>query len=138
MATAQTLIRWYSRLVTGLLMLTVDLKRLGKHAGPAVRYLNSQLEEPLRVRGSQVQLTSTRARTAKLLLRKFLRQRGLENCRVVMVHPGLVVVLGPKDEKRATLETLSVFPVNETIPYYQVAAGWGVVPKPWARRRWKP
>ncbi len=120
-------------------MLTVNLKRLGKQVGPAIRYLDAQLGESLKVQGSQVQLRLTKARTAKLMLRKFLRQRGLENYRVVVAHPGLVEVLGPQNEKRHTQpENLSLFPANETIPYYQVAAKWGVVPKPWARRKWRP
>ncbi len=120
-------------------MLTLNLKRLGKQVGPAVRFLDAQLDEPLKAKGDQVQLRLTKARTAKLMLRKFLRQRGLENYRVVVVHPGLIEVLGPQSDKRRTQpENLSLFPANETIPYYQVAARWGVVPKPWARRKWKP
>ncbi len=52
-------------------MLTVELKSLGKQVGPAVRYLKSQLSDSLSVHGTQVKLTSTKARTAKLLLHKF-------------------------------------------------------------------
>ena len=119
-------------------MLTVDLKRLGKQVEPAVRYLDAQLGESSKVQGGKVRLRLTKARTAKLTLRKFLRQRGLENYRVVVVSPGLVEVFAPQSQKRHTQpENLSLFPANETIPYYQVAAKWGVVPKPWARRRWR-
>jgi len=121
-------------------MLIVDLGRLGKHVGLAIRFLDSNVNESLRVKGSLVQLTSTKARTAKLLLHKFLRHEGLENYRVVMVRPGLVEVMGPKSEKRRTKpDDVNLFPANETIPYYQAAAEMGgVVPKPNRRVRWKP
>jgi hypothetical protein len=118
-------------------MLTIDLKGPGRQAGPAVRFLNSQLDEPLRLDGSQVQLTSTRDKTAKLLLHKFLRQSRLENY-IVIVHPGLVEVLGPESKKRhAQPENLNFFPANDTIPYYQAVAGIGIVSKP-GRRKWRP
>ncbi len=120
-------------------MLTVDLKGLGKQVRPAVLYLSSQLNETIRVQGTQVQLTSTKARTAKLLIHKFLHHEGLNNYRVVIVHPGLVEVLGPEKEKRhGQPDNVNLFPANETIPYYQAAAKYGgVVPKP-GRRKWRP
>jgi hypothetical protein len=44
-------------------MLVVDLKRLGKQADLPVRYLTVHLDEPGRVKGSKIQLTSTNLRT---------------------------------------------------------------------------
>ena len=121
-------------------MLTVDLKRLGKYAGLAVRFLDSNLNESLSVKGARVQLTSTKARTTKLLLQKFLRQEGLEDYRVIIVRPDLIEVLSPKKEKPHTKhDDVNLFPANETIPYYQAAAEMrGIVPKPDRRVRWKP
>ena len=119
-------------------MIVVDLKRLGKQAGPAIRYLNSQLDEPITARGALVQLRSTKAKSVKMVLHKFLHQNGMEEYRVAIVRPDFVEVLGPKPEKRQTQPDIGgIVQNNETIPYYQVAAEWGVVPKP-GRRRWKP
>jgi hypothetical protein len=51
----------------------------------------------------------------------------------------LVEVLKPKGEKRQLpLDNVNMFQNNETIPYYQVAAEWGVVPKPGRRVKWRP
>jgi len=73
-------------------MLTVDLKELKKNVRPAVEYLRSRLHEPIDVKGSQVRLTRTNARAAKLLLHKFLRQLRLEGFRILVVHSGLIEV----------------------------------------------
>ena len=70
-------------------MLTIDLKQLNKNVGPAVFYLRSRLDEPVKINGSRVKLTDTSARAAKLLLRKFLRQLRLEGYRVLSVNSGL-------------------------------------------------
>jgi hypothetical protein len=87
-------------------MLTVDLKQLNKNVAPAIEYLRSRLEEPLKVKGSQVRLTRTSARAAKLLLRKFLRQHRLEGYRILVIHSGLIDVREPvkvsRDSVRAS------------------------------------
>jgi hypothetical protein len=122
-------------------MLTIDLKRLGKRAGPALRYLTAHLDEPGRVKGSKVQLTSTNHKAVKLLLQKFLHDNGLDNYRVISSSPGLVEILTPKIEKKhpPPEDIVNVNARNETIPYYQASAEFGgVVPKPPYRRRWKP
>lgn len=122
-------------------MLTIDLKRLGKQAVLAARYLTAHLDEPGRAKGSKIQLTSTNLKIVKLLLHKFLHDNGLDSYRVVSPSPGLVEVLGPKIEKRHPLpdDTINLNARNETIPYYQASAEFGgVVPKPPYRRRWKP
>jgi hypothetical protein len=80
-------------------LLTIDLKELGKNVGPAVEFLRSRLDEPVRVKRSQVRLTDTNARTAKLLLRKFLRQFRPEGYRVLSVNSGLIEVRAPEKEK---------------------------------------
>ena len=119
-------------------MLIIDLKSLGTKVRPATQYLTTRLDDKIRIRGSQVQLDSTRARTAKLLLHKFLRHEGLENYRVVMVHHGLVQVLKPEVRKKRVRQKEPNYGVPCTIPQYQVAAGMGgLVPTP-RRRKWKP
>ena len=84
-------------------MLTISLKELGKHAGPAIQYLGSRLEQQANVQRNRVTLTNTNARTAKLLLQKFLRQTRLEDYRIVVVRPGLIEVRAPEKEKRGAV-----------------------------------
>ena len=81
-------------------MLTVDLKQLKKNVRPAVEYLQSRLNEPTKVKGSQVRLTRTNARAAKLLLHKLLHQLQLEEYRIVIVNSGLIELHAPKEEKQ--------------------------------------
>jgi hypothetical protein len=99
-------------------MLTIDLKQLNKNVGPAVFYLRSRLDEPVKVKGSQVSLTHTNARAAKLLLRKFLRQLRLEGYRVLSVNSGLIEVSAPKDQKRRRVRAVEGAKPSawETIP----------------------
>lgn len=119
-------------------MLAIDLKGLGNRAGSAFRFLAQSIEEPLKLKGGQVYITSINAHAAKLLLHKFLRQQGLEDYRVVVTHPGLLQILEPRPEKKHRPSEKNAFVQNnETIGYYQAAAGWGDVPKP-GRRKWKP
>ena len=81
-------------------MLTIDLRQLNKNVGPAVWYLRSRLDEPVKFNGSRVKLPHTSARAAKLLLRKFLRQLRLEGYTLLTVHSGLIEVRAPEKEKR--------------------------------------
>ena len=81
-------------------MLTIDRTELGKNAGRAVEYLRSRLDEPVKVNRSQVKLTQTGTKTAKLLLYKFLRQLRLEGYRVLSVNPGLIIVHAPEKKMR--------------------------------------
>jgi hypothetical protein len=119
-------------------MLTIDVKSLGKQVAPVVKYLNSYVDESPRVRGTQIKFTSVKARTAKILLHKFLRQRGIETYRVVTVKPGLVRVLKPENKKKYVYQKQPNLGAPGTIPYYQIAADTsGIVPKP-GERKWKP
>lgn len=86
-------------------MLTIDLKELGKNVGPVLEYLQSRLDDQLKVRGSKIDLTHTNGRSAKLLLRKFLRQHQLEGYRVVSVNPRLIEVRAPENQKRQLVRT---------------------------------
>src|SRR6266571_8705865 len=90
----------YLRLASSMTqVLTVDLKQLNKNIGPAVEYLRSRLDEPIKVKGSQVKLADTSARATKRLLHKFLRQLRLEGYRILVVHSGLIEVHAPEKEK---------------------------------------
>ncbi len=102
-------------------MPTIDLKELGKNVGPGVEYLRSRLDEPVKVKGSQVKLTDTNARAAKLLLRKFLRQLRLEGYRVLSVNPGLIEVRAPENEKRRPAR-----PIEGAKP-----SAWETIPDLW-------
>jgi len=99
-------------------VLTVDLKPLNKHMGPAVEYLGSRLDEPVKVKRNQVKLTGTSARTAKLLLHKFLHQHRLEGYRILVVHSGLIEVRVHQKEKRHPVraEEAAKPSASETIP----------------------
>jgi len=83
-------------------MLTLDLRQLKNNVRPAVDYLQSRLDEPIRVKGTQMRLERTNARTAKLLLQKFLHQVRLEGYRILVVHSGLIEVHAPEKVKRHT------------------------------------
>jgi hypothetical protein len=89
-----------TRLVKAESMLTMDLKELGKNVGPGVEYLRSRLDEPVKAKGSRVTLAYTNARTAKMLLHKFLRQSRLEGYRILVVHPRLIEVHAPEKSER--------------------------------------
>src|SRR5690242_6960858 len=81
-------------------MLTINLRDLGKNIGPAVQYLESRLDEEVKAKHSQVTLTHTTTRVAKVLLQKFLRQTRLEGHRILVVRPGLIEIRAPEKEKR--------------------------------------
>ena len=81
-------------------MLTLDLNEIRENVGPAVEYLRSRLDEPFKIKGAKICLTHTSARSAKLLLSKFLRQHQLEGHRVVSVNSRLVEGRGPENLKR--------------------------------------
>jgi hypothetical protein len=99
-------------------LITVDLKELGKSVGPAVEYLRSRLDEPVKLNGSQVKLAQTSARRTKLLLHKLLRQLRLEGYRIVVVHSGLIEVRVPENQKRRPVKTIEGAKPSawETIP----------------------
>jgi hypothetical protein len=102
-------------------MVTIDLRQLNKNAGPAVEYLRSRLGEQIKVKGSQVSLSHTSPRAAKLLLRKFLRQLRLEGFKVLSVHSGLIEVRAPENEKRRPAR-----PVEGAKP-----SAWETIPDQW-------
>jgi len=120
-------------------MLVIDLKGLGKEVESAVNYLSKHVDEPLRLKDGRVSVTSINAHSSKLMIHKFLKKQRLEDYRVIVSHPGLVQVSARRPrKKRPTEERPNLFPKNETIPYYQVAAEMGgIVPKP-GRRKWRP
>src|SRR6267143_3203100 len=99
-------------------MVTIDLRQLNKNAGTAVEYLRSRLGEQTKVKGSQVSLSHTSHRAAKLLLHKFLRQLRLEGYRVLSVNSGLIEMRAPKDQKRRRVRTIEGAKPSawETIP----------------------
>lgn len=99
-------------------MLTLDLKEIRENVRPAVEYLRSRLGEEYKVRGSKIVLAHTSARSAKLLLRKFLHQNQLEGYRVVSVNSGLIEVRAPENRKQRSPRTIEGAKPSawETIP----------------------
>ncbi len=119
-------------------LLTIDLQALDKNVEPAIGYLSSRLDEPLRAKQDRLRLRSVSARTAKLLLHKFLRYANIKGYRVVVVHPGLITVVKLTTKKKKPYEKPISFAVPMTIPEYQAAAAiGGSVPRP-GERKWKP
>ena len=102
-------------------MLTVDLKELKKNVRPAIEYLRSRLDEPIKVKGSQVKLADTSARATKQLLHKFLRQLRLEGYRILVVHPGLIEVRASEKEKTHPLR----------VTHGAIPSAWETVPDQW-------
>ena len=102
-------------------MLTVDLKELGENSAPAVEYLQSRLQEPIKVKGSRAKLSKTDARVAKLLLRKFFHHSRLEGYRILVVNSEMIKVRAPaKDTVRG------VRPAEGDRP-----SAWETVPDLW-------
>ena len=73
-------------------MLRIDLKRLGKNREAALEYLRSRLNESPKLKGDQVDLASTKAREAKVILHKFLHHAELEEYRVAVINSGLIEI----------------------------------------------
>ena len=90
---------FWTRLKKGRRQLRVDLKDLERNAG-SVDYFRSELDGSVKVRGTLVRLHIERARDAKQILHKFVRQAGLAGYREVVVHLGLVKVEAPEEKKR--------------------------------------
>lgn len=110
-------------------MLIVELKRLGKNAGAAGRFLGSVVGGSYKDHGNQLQLEGAKARTVKQQLHKFLHDNKLENYRVIIVNPDLVEVIPPRKEKvhsphvRRSKSARRV--KGLTIPQYWVSAATG-------------
>jgi len=67
-----------------------------KEVGEFIRTkINSRVDS----HGSELEIQDAKAKDVKMLIHKYLHQRGLDSFRVEVVHPGLVEVLGPEPPK---------------------------------------
>ena len=73
-------------------MLRIDLKGLGKNREAALEYLQSRLAESPKLKGDHIELASTSAREAKMILHKFLHHARLEGYRVAVINSGLIEI----------------------------------------------
>jgi len=77
-------------------LLIIELKDLRREARAAAQFLHSRMQVPVQLQGGQLRLRDMPARGVKILLRKFLHQKGLGSYRVRVVHSGLVEVFAPE------------------------------------------
>ena len=73
-------------------MLRIDLKRFGKNRELALEYLRSRLDEPLKIKGDQVNLANTKSGEAKTLLHKFLHHAQLDQYHVAVINSELIEI----------------------------------------------
>ncbi len=116
-------------------MLIVELKQIRGNTGLAAEYLRSKLRGPIGVKGSTLTIAEAKPHEVKLLLNKFLRQRGLENFRVVAPTSGLLEVhrFSIRTEKYEAEGNPP--PPSVTMPYYFPSSGKGSTLFPAGKRR---
>jgi len=102
------------------LVVVIEFKKLPAECKLAAQFLESRIDLPLKTKGTQVLVEGGRSRDLKLLLHKFLHQRGFDGYRIVH-EPGAIVILPPEErdtepykEERPRWEGLSPFRMNPT------------------------
>ncbi len=80
-------------------MATVELRGLSEEAGPAIEFLRTRVEGEIEVHGSRIEIEDEKARDVKMLLHKFLHQRGLNDYRVLS-QPGMLEIVPVEKQPR--------------------------------------
>ncbi len=80
-------------------MATVELKGLNNEVGPAIEFLRTRVKGEIEVRGSRIEIGGAKAKDVKLLLHKFLHQRGLNGYRVLS-QPGMLEIVPIEKQPR--------------------------------------
>ncbi len=106
-------------------MLIVELKELRGETGLAARYLRSKLGGPIGVKGSTLTISEAKPHEVKLLLNKFIHQRGLVNFRVVAPTIGLLEVHRFRERAEKYEPEGNPPPPSATMPYYFPSSGRG-------------
>jgi len=81
-----------------MVLVKVELRNLHGKVDAAAEYFASKSKDGVKTRGSSLQLEVASVKDVKLLVHKFLHDKGLDGYRVVVIHPGLVEVLPPEHE----------------------------------------
>ena len=68
-------------------------------AKEVAEFMRTKIKSKIDSHGSELKIQDAKAKDVKLLLHKYLHQRGLDIFRVEVVHPGLIEVLGPEPPK---------------------------------------
>ncbi len=101
-------------------MQVVELRRVHEEIGPAAEFLRIHLKKPLRVKGSRIEIDDAEHGEVKLLVHKFLHQRGLNACKVHS-QSGIIEIIPheEKEDRNSKKELKGRLPTApETMPYF--------------------
>lgn len=93
-------------------MPVVELKRLKTELEDAMQFLQSRLGGEMGRKGSQLQIQGVKSRDLKLLLHKFLHEKGLTDYRV-LAHPDVLEIVPKKEQAESSRES----PVKGVPPF---------------------
>jgi hypothetical protein len=98
----------------------IELKRVHEETGPLAEFLRTHVKGPLRIEGSRIEIEGAEHDEVKLLVHKFLYQRGLSGYKVHS-QSGIIEII-PHDDKedhKSKKETEGRPPTApETMPYF--------------------
>ena len=100
-------------------MARVELKHLPKETShEAVQFLQSKYQTSAKVHGSTVDVEGVTDKQLRLIIRKFLHSRSMDQYRAVS-EPGQVEILPPKPEhEHVKIDKREPAQVAETMPWY--------------------
>src|SRR5215831_20831115 len=81
------------------MQLSVDVKISRLDSDDIGDFLRTKMDGKIESHGRELRIQDAKAKDVKMLIHKYLHQRGLDSFRVEVVHPGLVEVLGPEPPK---------------------------------------
>lgn len=98
----------------------VEFKRIRDEIGPASEFLRSHLKAPIRTRDSVIEIEGAGHEPVKLLLHKFLHQRGLGAYKVHSQSGVLEIIPHEEKEDRESKMEYEGRPPTapETMPYF--------------------
>ncbi len=100
------------------MQLIVQMKNLRLDPREVEEFLREKISSSIETHKTELRIQDAKARDVKLLLHKFLHQRGRDSYRVEVVHPGLVEVFGPERPKpHFVRETGSPPSAGATMPF---------------------
>jgi hypothetical protein len=95
----------------------VEMKRVQDPIEPVLEFLRTRIKGSLRAKGSQIEIEEASHDEVKMLLHKFLHQRGLTSYKVHS-QPGFIEIV-PHDEKETRKGSKGRSPTApETMPYF--------------------
>jgi hypothetical protein len=98
-------------------MQIVEMKKAQDEIKPVIDFLQTRIKGALRVKGSRIEIEEASHDEVKLLLHKFLHQRGLTSYKVHS-QPGFIEIVY-HDERKVRKESKGRSPTaTETTPYF--------------------